>query len=785
MNLVGYTDRLSVAPGESIQFMVSSTQRTYRADIVRLIHGDENPQGPGFKEAEIESPVNGEYAGRVQPILTGSYVLVLTDARLDLAGGVTLQAWVMPTTPEKGQQGLLGKWSASDSSGYLLAIEDGGDLALRLGDGKGKTVDVRSGVPLAHHTWSFVAASFDAADGRVRLVQRPATIWPLDRYTAAVEQTVDLRGLGTTGAPFLMAGIWRGSIPGAGQVGALFNGKIEHPRLWRRALTADEVEALAGGAEPTEVGAGLVAAWDFSREISSSWVVDVGPHGLDGVAVNMPMRAATGHTWTGDEVDFKRAPNEYAAIHFHDDDLEDANWEADFTLEVPEGLPSGVYAARLRSGADEDYLPFVVRPEAGRATAPIAYLIPTLTYLAYASEHEIVGDPVVFPFYDRTMHAAEYRYIAEHHLHSLYDYHADGTGVCYASWKRPLVNMRPKAIRSAFASPEHLAADLYLIDWMEQKGHRYDCLADENLHTDGVELLRPYKVVVTGTHPEYWSGPMLAALETYLAEGGRVMYLGGNGFYWVTGFDPERPHAIEVRRWGGTGAWVAKPGEYYLSTTGELGGLWRNRNRAPQKLLGVGFTSQGFDYSRPYHRQPDSFDPRAAFIFEGIGDDEVIGDFPSLTLRHGAAGYEIDRAAPSLGTPPHALVVATATGFSDSYQHVIEECLMSTPHEGGTMQPLVRADVVYFEGPNGGAVFSTGSIAWCGCLSSNHYDNNVSRITDNVLRRFAGSWLGPRPPRPPNPGGTRPVHPQVLGGRGGRARDPLARPPVIGETRRA
>ena len=39
-------------------------------------------------------------------------------------------------------------------------------------------------------------------------------------------------------------------------------------------------------------------------------------------------------------------------------------------------------------------------------------------------------------------------------------------------------------------------------------------------------------------------------------------------------------------------------------------------------------------------------------------------------------------------------------------------------------------------GPNGGAVFSTGSIAWCGSLSHNDYDNNVSRITENVLRRF-------------------------------------------------
>jgi N,N-dimethylformamidase len=48
----------------------------------------------------------------------------------------------------------------------------------------------------------------------------------------------------------------------------------------------------------------------------------------------------------------------------------------------------------------------------------------------------------------------------------------------------------------------------------------------------------------------------------------------------------------------------------------------------------------------------------------------------------------------------------------------------------------VRADLVVFETPNGGAVFSTGSIAWAGSLGHNGYDNNVARITGNVLRRF-------------------------------------------------
>jgi hypothetical protein len=38
-------------------------------------------------------------------------------------------------------------------------------------------------------------------------------------------------------------------------------------------------------------------------------------------------------------------------------------------------------------------------------------------------------------------------------------------------------------------------------------------------------------------------------------------------------------------------------------------------------------TSQGFDRSTFYERTAASFDPRAAFIFAGVGAKERIGDF--------------------------------------------------------------------------------------------------------------------------------------------------------------
>ena len=37
-------------------------------------------------------------------------------------------------------------------------------------------------------------------------------------------------------------------------------------------------------------------------------------------------------------------------------------------------------------------------------------------------------------------------------------------------------------------------------------------ITDEDLHWEGTGLLSPYRVIVTGSHPEYWSEQMLDAL---------------------------------------------------------------------------------------------------------------------------------------------------------------------------------------------------------------------------------------------------------------------------------
>jgi N,N-dimethylformamidase len=188
------------------------------------------------------------------------------------------------------------------------------------------------------------------------------------------------------------------------------------------------------------------------------------------------------------------------------------------------------------------------------------------------------------------------------------------------------------------------------------------------------------------------------------------------------------------RTYSGTRAWQSAPGECHQATTGEPSGLWRFRGRAPQRLFLVGMAAHGYDTALPYERLPLSRDPRYAWIFDGVTNDRF-GD--SGAIMGGAAGFEIDRVDDELGTPPHAVILATATGFSDSYQAVVEDTLMQDSLSGGTVNANVHADVVYAEHPNGAAVFATGSVCWGGSLTSNEGDNDIARITTNVLRRFA------------------------------------------------
>ncbi|MCE5316655.1 MAG: GldG family protein [Parachlamydia sp.] len=721
LRITGYCDRLTVLPGENIHFYVNCEEPSYQAQLVRIRCGDINPEGPGLKEEEIDSKINGSYTGRTQTIHAGSYAKVPLSrdqhaGLSQLADGFCFETYLYPTLPGKGSQVIFDFFQ--DSHGFYLRMSQQGTLEARFG-----STQLRTTQPLISHAWYRILCLFYR--GRCYLVQQS-----LNKYHRHLFQAVSADTENAIQFPFRPITL-AGSLNGKDS----WNGKIDSPALMK-------LSALLDPAQLTSQLGEYWVKWNFSQEIPTIHIKDEGKLQLHGVLENLPTRGVTGYRYTGQETSWVTHPMHYSAIHFHDDDVYDAQWEVDFSLAVPEELKSGLYAMRLRISDQDEYLPFVVRP--GKKRNKIALLFPTATYMAYANEHIMIDPAMGELINQRAIQINPYQLFLKQHReygNSLYDVHSDGSGVHYSSRLRPMLNMRPKRLFGIGGGSSFLwqfNADTHITDWLEANDFEYDIVTDEDLEERGLSEIQDYRVLMTTTHPEYYSTKMLQAVDDYIHQGGRLMYMGGNGFYWRVAFHQYLPGVIEVRRTAGTRAWEIAPGEGTHSFNGEAGGLWRYHNRAPNKLCGVGFAAQGFDRSSYYKRTADADNPRAAFIFEGINDN-ILGDFG--LIGGGAAGMEVDRYDLHLGSPRHALVVASSENHSSAHLVAIEDIYNNYLGVDGQQNSLVRADVSFFETPSGGAVFSTGSIAWSGALSHNRYENNISHITCNVLKRF----LSPEP----------------------------------------
>lgn len=751
--IVGYTDRIGLCGGETVQVMVSCTAaESFEADLVRIRCGDLNPVGPGFSETVVHSDAHGVYPARTQVCNAGSWVRIPMPRTA--LGAFTLQAHVWPTTPARTQV-LFAR--DDGTGGFELGIDERGCLRGEVSLGT-ERISIASDVPLTERQWHFVALAYDPVLSELRLHQEPYRRSGAGERAAAAAAAVPFAWSQGPGADLTMAARPRprpwpeGHPADAPLTECHYNGKLEKPRMTGAALDRLGMEKLRQAAPPEDMLADLVGFWDFSERIMTEEIRDLSRNALHGRAVNLPTRAMTGANWTGEEVCWRAAPAEYGAIHFHDDDISDARWRADLTFALPADLRSGFYAVRLTASARSERLPLFVRPRPEHAPAPVAVLASTATYLAYANLN-----PVPFPIAEllsgRLIVLHEANLLIDEHPEwgpSLYDVHSDGSGVAYSSRLRPILNFRPGYISSFGCRGSNLReynADTHIIDWLEAIGQDYDVITDDDLHAEGYPLLARYCAVITCTHPEYFSAEMWNAGKGFTDSGGRLLVMGANGFYWRIAHHQMLPGVIEVRRNGpAIRTWETQPGEEYHSFDGKRGGLWRGQGRPPQSIGGVGFISEGFDLATYYRRTPASRDPRAAFIFEGV-PNEIVGDFGSQ--GGGAAGIEIDHADPALGTPPHALILASSEGHTESYRLVNEEMSITVPNVTAPSEERIAADMVFFETPGGGAVFNTGSIAWAGSLVHNGYDNSVARITGNVLRRF----LDPTPFAAPGPQG--------------------------------
>jgi hypothetical protein len=356
---------------------------------------------------------------------------------------------------------------------------------------------------------------------------------------------------------------------------------------------------------------------------------------------------------------------------------------------------SGLYYfhAKTAKGAFFSF-PWIVAP--AEPKAPIAVLASNITWNAYNSfgGRSNYIHPDRFPPTPTVNSRLELkRYTDPDHINY------DTTNYAPLSFDRPeLVSHidEPERVSDPIegrAACHLAAAEWRLLAWLERECFHYDFYAETQLHAGEVPL-EDYKILILSTHPEYWSAEMFAQVKEWVFQRkGKLLYLGGNGLNCEVEFVDAQSVVYkngdtrEMKRLG-------LESRYHFSGISEA------------SLLGVVFSDTGIMTGAPY-RVIDA--PHWIFQGTGLKNGALFGQ-QSLHMRcpGGASAHETDKISPS--SPQGTRLLAKGMN----------------PNEGG-------AEIVIFEAPSGGSVFSVGSIGW---PSSVLVDDAVSTITSNVLRRF-------------------------------------------------
>jgi hypothetical protein len=355
-----------------------------------------------------------------------------------------------------------------------------------------------------------------------------------------------------------------------------------------------------------------------------------------------------------------------------------AGWPTSFSWTIPASAPSGIYSARLTDpDGDQSHITFVVKPAPTRRS-PVAVLANVNTWLAYNG----------------------------------WGGRSKYSGAANVSFLRP----NPGA--SPVAGDLHLTAgELWILGWLEDAGFQPDVYTDIDFH-DG--LPAGYHTLIADTHPEYWSTQMRGQLDGFLAGGGSLLYLGGNGLF--------------------------EAGDYYPDRTGMSFRLGvEDGPRSPamfralvpplheRSVLGIATEACGVE-GGPYRVKAAGH-----LLLQGTGltNGQTFGDY-GLNTGYGngkAAAWEVDTRSgpgaiglPTRGNcglepvfvPPSTLpagLVTLATG-----QNWLEAGVWK------------GADMTFYNHAGGGFVFSVGSITFGGSLI---VDPKIQRIVRNALTEAA------------------------------------------------
>ena len=159
--LIGYANKLSARPGETLDFKVSSSARApYEASLVRIRCADPNPEGPGIREEKVAAAFEGRYPSRRQEVRLGSHAVVEATAPLATLKSFTISATIWPTAPEKRQAVI--SWGDGEAPGSgLLGLDHQGRVTGEVVTGPDGRTTLHHQDPMRERQWYRIWLSYD------------------------------------------------------------------------------------------------------------------------------------------------------------------------------------------------------------------------------------------------------------------------------------------------------------------------------------------------------------------------------------------------------------------------------------------------------------------------------------------------------------------------------------------------------------------------------------------------------------------------------------------------
>ncbi|NNM27993.1 MAG: c-type cytochrome, partial [Akkermansiaceae bacterium] len=719
----------SIAAGEEIEFRVSSSV-PYELSVVQLGPDPENrDKDPVLETVRVAEP-------QAQPIHPGSYVHVakgLPDARR--LTGLTLEGWIRPFSL-RGWQGVITQHDYPDRCGIGLFLHEGRIAFMTGAGGAHDAASLHQTGPglVKVQRWHHVAATWDGKVKRIYVDGKPAAEFPFAGVVRPGRTALRIGAYGSEGAAT-----------------NFYNGDLAMCAVHERALGENEIRnRLTDRGLSVPEGESVLACWPFTEERGTR-VADAGPDGRDGRIINRGTWMIGGPSFDASAIgrhdagyDPVRDPKRGHGLRLAADELYNARWKVNHRFRVPADAKSGVYAGRFDfevNGKPMRYFTtFIVRRPESRPKAPLLVLVSSNTWLAYNS--------AAFPVNhgpERIMMGTGG--LANSHpaapAYSCYRDHRHGQPTYKLGMKVPWPAAGPNKTYINKSYSHLLRGERFLHLWLDRHGYEYDVITDHDLHKNP-EVLDGYKAVWINGHSEYWSAPAYEGLDKFLEAGGAAVVTSGNTMFWRVSYD-ESGEFMECRKFGkGIGGRAhAQVGELYHSHDFRRGSLMRFCGYPAWKVVGLTTIGWGGTF-KPYRAdRPDHFlfnEPHKT----GLKKGETFGFVNETT---GAVGHEFDvrlstlqraTADPSVKGPVEPGGIVTVASSHDR-RHVVD--FNAEGHRPRAGDEDTIAEIIYWERPQGGRVFHTGSIATAWGM---YHDERLGKLVRNVLHRFEVVPKGPR-----------------------------------------